>query len=124
MNTLLTLLLATVPPGAAVQTHDLTRLTFRQAKQLAGQSVRITFTVRQRLLAGDGEPVVEADGPDREYRLVVFLRGVRVDGFQPGRLLTAEGVLRVQEVEPLVILGTVYHFPAEVTIHDARLVEP
>src|SRR5438093_1355463 len=103
------LLLASLPAPtspAPVQTHDLGRLTFRQAEALSGQLVCVTFVVDGGLADdGEGGLLVDAEGEPGTSRTVWYVSGVQTGIRRAGQRLTVEGVMRTRIVPARLIDG-------------------
>jgi len=97
MTRLLVWLLAAAPPSTeVVRALDLGRLSFAEANQLDGKSVRVSFVVATVPDVLARAPSADAAGDRSAARSVRVAPGVRVGNLKPGQRLTVEGVLRIR----------------------------
>jgi hypothetical protein len=114
-------------PTAPVQTHDLEKLTWHQARQLHGQAVRVVFTVESLTFIGeDGVNVlVYAESGTGLSVTILFESGLAPEGVvRKGSRFTVEGQLVAQHFPGRLIDGQQFKDVLSVDIRGARVVKP
>src|SRR5262249_34537399 len=82
------------PIVGAVQTHDMATLTWQQAQQLQGQSVRVSLVVDSMLVSLASGVRVDAENDHGLSVTIRFARGMHpAKGLQIGKRYTVEGQL-------------------------------
>jgi hypothetical protein len=106
-----------------VQTVDLGRLSWHQARALSGQRVRVVFTVDSLPDDTGDEVLVDARNPDWASRAVRFGPRMAPPSVRVGQVLTARGVLTTRYIPARTTGGESFPEVWVIEVQDARLVE-
>ncbi len=124
---MLTALLLLAPPTTInpepVQTIDLGKLSWHEARRLDGRPVRVSFIVESIELRRGGA-LVEAESADRVVRTVWFPPDCAPGSMASGDTLTVEGRVRTRIVPARVIDGEHFREVWDLEIVEARRVGP
>jgi hypothetical protein len=107
-----------------VQSIDLGKLTWAEAKRIEGKWVRVVFVQKGLLCLTDDGPIIEASGKAGISRIVYF-EGPR----GPSRPAQSgpdvvEGVIRTNRIPPNKIGDVEFEEIWVIEVHDARVAQP
>ncbi len=112
------------PDTSTARTIDLARLTWREAEQLEGKPVRVSFTGVRFRFGGGGDVILEAESADRVRRWVCFPASSPFGGLRTGDRVTVDGCIRTSVVLAGVEGGELLPEVLHLEIVDARRVWP